>query len=173
MARRWHIEDCVHHVVWYSLCNVFPLNLVLVKMLCATIHRILKSKSIACWINTSTEKNCFDNSLFSIKCMYFIYFPSSILSMGGGNDNPLQFSCLEYPMDGGAWQATVHGVAKSRTRLSDFTHSLHIHYGTISTPRSWWTVHRACSDFSSYIWTHLCMLCVCVSVCVLCNFITL
>ena len=45
-------------------------------------------------------------------------------SPGGGNGNPLQYSCLENPMDGGAWQATVHGVAKSRTRLSDFTHKL-------------------------------------------------
>ena len=42
-------------------------------------------------------------------------------SPGEGNGNPLQYSCLEYPMDGGAWQATVHGVAKSRIRLSDFT----------------------------------------------------
>ena len=39
---------------------------------------------------------------------------------GKGNGNPLQYSCLENPMDGGAWGATVHGVAKSRTRLSDF-----------------------------------------------------
>ena len=38
-----------------------------------------------------------------------------------GNGNPLQYSCLEKPMDGGAWQATVHGVTKSQTRLSDFT----------------------------------------------------
>ena len=38
-----------------------------------------------------------------------------------GDGNPLQYSCLENPMDGGAWWATVHGVAKSRTRLSDFT----------------------------------------------------
>ena len=45
-------------------------------------------------------------------------------SPGEGNGNPLQYSCLENPMDGGAWWATVHGVAKSRTRLSDFTHSL-------------------------------------------------
>ena len=35
-----------------------------------------------------------------------------------GNGNPLQYSCLENPMDGGAWWATVHGVAKSQTRLS-------------------------------------------------------
>ena len=41
--------------------------------------------------------------------------------VGEGNGTPLQYSCLENPMDGGAWWATVHGVAKSRTRLSDFT----------------------------------------------------
>ena len=40
---------------------------------------------------------------------------------GEGNGNPLQYSCLENSMDGGAWWATVHGVTKSRTRLSDFT----------------------------------------------------
>ena len=45
-------------------------------------------------------------------------------STGEGNGNPLQYSCLENPMDRGAWQAIVHGVAKSLTRLSDFT-SLH------------------------------------------------
>ena len=42
-------------------------------------------------------------------------------SPGEGNRNPLQQSCLENPMDGGAWQATVQGVAKSRTQLSDLT----------------------------------------------------
>ena len=42
-------------------------------------------------------------------------------SPGEGNGNPLQYSCLENSMDGGAWRATVHGVAKSRTWLSDFT----------------------------------------------------
>ena len=39
---------------------------------------------------------------------------------GEGNGTPLQYSCLEKPMDGGAWWAALHGVAKSRTRLSDF-----------------------------------------------------
>ena len=41
-------------------------------------------------------------------------------SPGEGNGNPLQYSCLEYPMDRETWQAIVHGVAKSWTRLSDF-----------------------------------------------------
>ena len=45
-------------------------------------------------------------------------------SPGEGNGNPLQYSCLENPMDRKDWWATVHGVAKSQTRLSDFTHSL-------------------------------------------------
>ena len=47
--------------------------------------------------------------------------PGSGRSPGEGNGNPLQYSCLENPMDGGAWWAAVHGVAKSRTRLSDLT----------------------------------------------------
>ena len=42
-----------------------------------------------------------------------------------GNGNPLQYSCLENPMDGGAQQAAVHGVSKSQTRLSDFTFTFH------------------------------------------------
>ena len=47
--------------------------------------------------------------------------PGSGRSPGEGNGNPLQYSCLENPIGGGAWWATVHGVAKSQTRLSDFT----------------------------------------------------
>ena len=47
--------------------------------------------------------------------------PGSGRSPGEGNGNPLQYYCLENPMDRGAWQATVHGVAKSQTGLSNFT----------------------------------------------------
>ena len=50
--------------------------------------------------------------------------PGSGRSPGEGNGNLLQYSCLENPMDGGAWWATVHGVTKSWTRLSDFTFHL-------------------------------------------------
>ena len=46
---------------------------------------------------------------------------------GEGNGTPLQYSCLENPMDRGVWWAAVHGVAKSRTRLSDFTFTFHFH----------------------------------------------
>ena len=46
--------------------------------------------------------------------------PGSGRSPGEGNGNLLQYTCLENPMDGGAWQATVHRVTKSQTRLNDF-----------------------------------------------------
>ena len=46
---------------------------------------------------------------------------------GEGDGTPLQYFCLENPMDGGAWWAAVHGVTKSRTRLSDFTFTFHFH----------------------------------------------
>ena len=47
--------------------------------------------------------------------------PGSGISPGEGNGNPLQYSCLENPMGGGAWQATDHGLAKSQTQLNNFT----------------------------------------------------
>ena len=56
-----------------------------------------------------------------------LHFRFSLSCIGGGNGNPLQNSCLENPMDGGAWWDAVHGVAKSRTRLSDFTFTFHFH----------------------------------------------
>ena len=56
-------------------------------------------------------------------------------SPGEGNGDPLQYSCLENPMDGGAWYPTIHGVEKSRTRLSDFTFLLDGLVGSPCYPR--------------------------------------
>ena len=57
----------------------------------------------------------------SFLCLFFIK------SMSLFNDTSLQYSCLENPMDGGAWWAAVHRVAKSRTHLSDFSFTFHFH----------------------------------------------
>ena len=60
----------------------------------------------------------------------WVWVPASTIYMwinGEGNGNPLQYSCLANPMDRGAWWAAVHGVAKSRTQLSDFTFTFHFH----------------------------------------------
>ena len=55
---------------------------------------------------------------------------------GEGNGNPLQYSCLENPRNGGAWWAAVHGVAKSQTRLSDFTFHFHALEKAVATHSS-------------------------------------
>ena len=55
------------------------------------------------------------------------YLSKLALNFGEGNGTPPQYSCLENPMDGGAWWAAVHGVAKSWTQLSDFTFIFHFH----------------------------------------------
>ena len=81
--------------------------------------------------------------------------PGSGISPGEGKGNPLQYSCLENPIDGGVWWAIVHGVAKSQTRLRDFTFTFHFHAlegngnplqcSCLENPRdgeTWWaTVH--------------------------------
>ena len=53
-------------------------------------------------------------------------FPGLGRSPGGGHGSPLQYSCLENPMDRGAWQATVHGVAQSQTRLQQLSSSSNV-----------------------------------------------
>ena len=83
---------------------------------------------------------------------------------GEGNGSPLQYSCLENPMDGGAWWAAVHGVTKSRTRLSDFTFTFHFscigegngnphHCSCLEDPRdggAWWVA--VCGVAQSRTW---------------------
>ena len=61
--------------------------------------------------------------------------PGSGRSPGKRHDNPLQYSCLKNPMDKGAWRATVHGVRKSRTRLSM---SCTTHQSMASAPIALW-----------------------------------
>ena len=63
------------------------------------------------------------------KCVWFLACPLQLTRavIGEGNGTPLQYSCPENPMDRGAWWAAVHGVTKSRTRLSDFTFTLHFY----------------------------------------------
>ena len=68
--------------------------------------------------------NCLREDIF-ITCLLFV--SGYVVYNGEGNGTPLQGSCLENPMDVGAWWATVHGVAKSRTRLSNFPFTFYFH----------------------------------------------
>ena len=63
--------------------------------------------------------------LLQMALFHFLWLSSA--PFGESYGTPLQYSCLENPMDGGAWWAAVHGVAKSRTQLSDFTLTFHFH----------------------------------------------
>ena len=67
-----------------------------------------------------SELKCTGMGEFDSDDHYIYYY-------GEGNGIPLQCSCLENPVDGGAWQAAVHGVTESRTRLSNFTFTFHFH----------------------------------------------
>ena len=73
--------------------------------------------------NQYLKQSSFIKSKLKNKIIYAI-----ISIIGEGNGTPLQYSCLENPMDGGAWWAAVHGVARGRTRLSDFTFTFHFHH---------------------------------------------
>ena len=70
--------------------------------------------------------------LYSLRNQHFLsgdilVFAACSTINGEGSGIPLQYSCLENPMDGGAWKAAVHGVAEGRTRLSNFTFTFHSH----------------------------------------------
>ena len=82
------------------------------------------------------EGVCYDQCIFLAKLLVYALLHSVLqgqiclllqVFFGEGDGTPLQYSCLENPMDGGAWWAAVHGVAKSLTRLSDFTFTFHFH----------------------------------------------
>ena len=73
------------------------------------------------WKNQYSENEYTTQSNLQIQCNPYQ------ATIGEGNGTPLQYSCLENPMDGGASQAAVHGVAEGRTQVSDFTFTFHFH----------------------------------------------
>ena len=75
----------------------------------------------------SSEQNKGQTSLDVLRCCTPRKFKVPTVPYGEGNGTPLQYSCLENPMDGGAWKAVIHGVAEGRTWLSDFTFIFHFH----------------------------------------------
>ena len=91
----------------------------------ATVHRVTKSQTQLKWLHTyfgiwdTPASSLVAQSLKKPPAMQETKDAGSISGLGrspgGGHDNPLQYSCLENPMDRGAWQAMVHRVAKSRT----------------------------------------------------------
>ena len=79
--------------------------------------------ALSCYIDYACRLSL--SFLFSFVLFHFCLLLE--LQFGKGNGTPLQYSCLENPMDGGAWRAAVHGVAEGQTRLRDFTLTFHFH----------------------------------------------
>jgi len=73
------------------------------------------------WVIFSSRHSFLHHALTTSFLLFFL----PILYFGEDTGTPLQYSCLENPMDGGAWWAAVHGVVKSQTRLSKFTFTFH------------------------------------------------
>ena len=98
----------------------------------AWIQLCLHSLLLSLCASVSSSENVHDNSIGSQGCHEIFLgkhpvWVALLSSIGEGNGTPLQYSCLENPMDGGVWWALVHGVAKSWARLSDFTFTFHFH----------------------------------------------
>ena len=87
----------------------------------AAIYGVTRSRTWLKWLSSSSSSS---SSIYRS----FVYLGRFIPKyFREGNGTPLQYSCLENPMDGGAWKAVVHGVAEGRTWLSDFTFTSHFH----------------------------------------------
>ena len=90
---------------------------------CAAVHGVAESDTTQQLNNNNSQTTVITNFGGQITSDLASNSPFN----GEGNGTPLQYSCLENPMDGEVWWAAVYGIAKSRTRLSDFTFTFHFH----------------------------------------------
>ena len=114
------LQACIHDLDLFFSANIAGRGIV-IKLNSIMLLPLLKS------LGNSSHTSGFPGGSLSKVSAFSVGDPRLIpglgRSLGEGNGNPPQYSCLENPMDGGAWWATVHRVAKSQTRLSDFTFS--------------------------------------------------
>ena len=132
---RNHSSECISvpskkRIWWLSALSSELIYPMLVQILVSSLGILIVqhnfSKCFICWGDQSTRKcslGCIGTSVKNPFTSIRLY----TLLYGEGNGTPLQCSYLENPTDGGSWWAAVHGVAKSRTRLSDFTFTFHFH----------------------------------------------
>ena len=114
----WFVRSLDFFSPWYKAFHqwiVFNLN----------VCRVLSLARVHSCVHMVPRLPCPWYKLIHTSEVKYIFPPSK--AHGEGNGTPLQYSCLENPIDWGAWWAAVHGVTKSRTRLSDFTFTFHFH----------------------------------------------
>ena len=103
------------------LANPWTASWVQIQVLLPTSSQLWVFLCLSYLIVGTTASGGSDGKVSTYNVGYLGSIPGSGRSSGEGNDYPLQYSCLENPMDGGAWWATVHGITNSRTQLSNFT----------------------------------------------------
>ena len=119
---------------WFLPLESVPLS-ILFACLCVCISHPLPQPETASWacdLCSLTESQAWFTALLSLpeflnkeSCIYILHWALQIMEKAMAP--PLQYSCLENPMDGGAWKAAVHGVAESQIRLSVFAFTFHVH----------------------------------------------
>ena len=118
-AKRWGFNPWVRKIPWSRKWKSIPVFLLGQRSLVGYSPWHLKELDTTEHMPTCLTQD--DN------VMYIISLDITLAEFGEGNGTPLQYSCLENPMDGGAWWAAVHGASKSRTWLSDFTFTFYLH----------------------------------------------
>ena len=111
---------------WFLSTDI---NCCLLEYLVIFQHIYPKSEKFFCWVGIAVNYKGFPGGSDGTESTYNVedwcLIPKSGKSPGEGNGNPLHYSCPKNPMNRGAWRATVHGVAKSRTQLSDWHLNIH------------------------------------------------
>ena len=122
------LSTLIRPSTWKSKWSSQSLTLIHVPVLHSNIERLsLKvTFSPVLWSDTQGLLQFFQSPTSYLQPIGTIYWSLNSVAREG-NGTPLQYSCLETPMDGGAWWAAVHGVAGSWTRLSDITFTFHFH----------------------------------------------
>ena len=123
----WNFNFCINPSSEYSGLISFRMNWLDLLAVQGTFKSLLQhhsSKASILWCSAFFRDSLVAQMVTRLPAMRETHsIPGLERSPGEGNGNPLQYSCLENSMDGGAWWATVHGVAKNWTRLSNFTSS--------------------------------------------------
>ena len=122
-----YVSKVLRHI--YLNFFFFTLKKSIINSTCKSMYLCFSKQLVVCILISNLKKHsklCQEESISRQK-VYCTIQQFMLLYTREGNGNLLQYSCLETPMDRGAWQAAVHGVTKSLTRLSDFTFAFHFH----------------------------------------------
>ena len=128
------LRGCWHYPGKRALLQAEDAQLKSLRHLGMKFTQLFPQEMDSLWCEAGCSLSSFSHLLWSghREILHFLFKWCRVWGYGEGNGTPLQYSCLENPMDGGAWEAAVHGVAKSRIQPNDFTSHLGLHVPIIN-----------------------------------------